>query len=75
MRTIDSKKIVGVKIWENETDALKLVHGYMVTDNSMRIIEFKSVEDVDKLIKELKEFKKEFNLYVKYGPSLKGDEN
>lgn len=74
MRTIDSNKIVGVKIWENETNAIKITNGIIESDNSMRIIEFKKIEDVDKLIKNLNEFKKQFNLQVNYGPSLKSND-
>lgn len=60
MKTIDSKKIIGVKIWKNETDYRKIVHCVLENNNSWRVIEFKSLEDVDELIKNLKQFKKDF---------------
>ena len=60
MRTIDSKKIIGVRIWEDEEKWHRIEHLLVPTNNSMRFIEFKSVDDVDRLIKDLKQFKKDF---------------
>lgn len=60
MRTIDSNKIVGVRIWKNEKEAITINHLIIENNNSFRIIEFKKLEDVDKLIKDLKEFKKSY---------------
>ena len=60
MRPISSNKIVGVKIWKNEDEYRRITYGVFNDNNSWRVIEFKSLEDVDKLIKDLKHFKKEF---------------
>ena len=60
MRGIDSKKIVGVRIWEDDEKWHQVEHMSRVRNNSLRFIEFKSIDDVDKLIKDLKQFKKEY---------------
>lgn len=60
MKAIDSTKIVGVKIWKNEDEYHQITFGVIENNNSKRVIEFKTLEDVDELIKTLKRFKKEY---------------
>ena len=67
MKTIDSNKIVGVKIWENEDKYHQITFGINENNNSNKVIEFKTIEDVDKLIKTLKRFKKDYTEIVNNG--------
>lgn len=67
MKTIDSDKIVGVKIWENEDEYHQITFGILENNNSKKVIEFKTLEDVDKLIKALKRFKKDYIEIVNNG--------
>ena len=60
MRGIDSNKIVGVRIWEDDEKWHQVEHVCRNRNNSLRFIEFKSINDVDKLIKDLKQFKKDY---------------
>jgi hypothetical protein len=60
MRAIDGEKIIGVKIWKNETDWRRIEHGVFNDNNSWRYIEFKSLEAFDEFIKDLKQFKKDY---------------
>ena len=67
MKTIDSDKIVGVKIWKNEDEYHQITFGILENNNSKKVIEFKTLEDVDKLIKALKQFKKDYTEIVNNG--------
>jgi len=67
MKTIDCNKIVGMKIWENEDDYTQIIFGTPENNNSNKVIEFKTLEDVDKLIKTLKQFKKDYTEIVNNG--------
>jgi allantoicase len=67
MRTIDSKKIIGVRIWEDDEKWRQINHFVRNPNNSWRILEFKNVGEIDKLIKDLKKFKRDFNEAVKNG--------
>ena len=60
MKRIDSNKLVGVRIWENEDVFHEISNAVFGNNNSFRVIEFKTLEDVDKLINKLKRFKKDF---------------
>lgn len=70
MKTINSEKILGVKIWKDDTSVplnSDLVDEYLVIhqssesyDNSFKLIEFKSLKDMDELIKKLKHYRNEF---------------
>ena len=59
MKKIDSNKIRGVEIWNNE-HYIRISSG-LETDNSLVIIKFEAPEDVENLIKKLKRFKKDYN--------------
>lgn len=67
MKTIDCNNIVGVKIWENEDKYHQITFGVLENNNSKKVIEFKTLEDVDKLIKTLKQFKKDYTEIVNNG--------
>lgn len=67
MKRIDSNKIVGVRIWENEDRFHEISNAVFGNNNSFRVIEFKTLEDVDKLINKLKRFKKDFIEIVNNG--------
>lgn len=60
MKAIDHNKIIGVKIWKNEEEYNVITYGILNNNNSWRVIEFKSLEEVDELIKDLKHFKKTY---------------
>ena len=67
MKRIDSNKLVGVRIWENEDVFHEISNAVFGNSNSFRVIEFKKLEDVDKLINKLKRFKKDFIEIVNNG--------
>ena len=57
MRTIDKSKVAGVKYVGDDGKAFMIDHS-MSGSNSLRIIEFHSVDEIDYFIRDLKQLKK-----------------
>lgn len=60
MRTIDKSKIVGVSFVKEDGTVFKVDHA-MGRSNSLRIIEFHSIEEIDNLIRDLRVLKNGVN--------------
>ena len=63
MKAISCDKIVGAKIWTNDDNFHRITYGIGAIrnpNNSLRYIEFKSIDDVNEFIKFLKQIKKDF---------------
>lgn len=57
MRTIDRSKVAGVKYDDGDGKAFMIDHS-MSGSNSLRIIEFHSVDEIDDFMRDLRQLKK-----------------
>jgi hypothetical protein len=70
MKTIKNEKILGVKIWKDDTSVYlndDLIDEYLIMhrssesyDHSFKLIEFMSLKDMDEFIEEMKHYRNEF---------------
>lgn len=60
MTAIDSSKVVGVSFVKEDGTVLKVDHT-VGRSNSLRIIEFRSIEEIDNLIRDLRVLKNGVN--------------
>jgi hypothetical protein len=60
MLKIDSKKIIGIRIQKDNGEFCQMSHEVGDNNNSWRVVEFKSVEDVNKFIRMINRFKNEY---------------
>ena len=58
MRTIDSSKVVGVKFVGGDGHVFMIDHALLSGSNSLRIIEFHSVDEIDNIMRDLRLMKK-----------------
>ena len=56
MRTIDKSKVVGAKFVDSDGTVFRIDHA-MSRSNSLRIIEFHSIDEIDNFIRDLKKLK------------------
>jgi len=60
MRTVEAKKFLGVKVWEDEDNFTiwRNVIPNTKEENKHKLLEFKSIEEMDEFIKWLKKWRK-----------------
>lgn len=60
MRKIDKSKIVGIEFVDENGTIFSTVHSFD-RSNSLRVIKFNSIDEIDGLIRDLKRLKKAIN--------------
>ena len=60
MKTIDKSKIVGIKFVDENGTVFSMGHSFDHS-NSLRVIKFNSIDEIDGLIRDLKRLKKAIN--------------